>query len=186
VKRLFKIAILASAAAFPAFAQDTASPVNQYPVGGATDQTQPQEVVKATFGDWEVRCTNGGNTCFMYQLVLKDDGTPIAELSMVKLPLGSEAVAGVTLVAPLGTLLTQGVQMQVDDADASQYPFSWCTRPGCFARFGITDLVLNSMKSGQKITVALFSIADGQTPVTASASLKGFTEAFDSLDAPTQ
>ncbi len=184
--RLLKLATVIVFTAFPALAQEAANPVDQYPVGGATGQTAPREVIKETFGDWEIRCTDEGKTCFMYQLMLNGDGTPVAELSLVKLPLGSEAVAGVTVVAPLGTLLTRGLTMQVDDGDAVQYPFSWCTRPGCFSRFGLTDLMLNEMKKGKQVKVAVFSIANAQQPVVVGASLDGFTAAFESLENPEQ
>ncbi len=184
--RLLKLAALIVFTAFPVFAQETANPVDQYPVGGATDQTAPREVIKETFGDWEIRCTNEGKTCFMYQLMLREDGTPVAELSFVKLPLGSEAVAGATVVAPLGTLLTRGLAMQVDEKDAIQYPFTWCARAGCFSRFGLTDLMLNDMKKGAQIKVAVFSISNAQAPVIVTASLDGFTDAFEALEAPAQ
>ncbi len=183
MKRTLK---LAAALVFTAFAAQAQDATQAYPVGGAQNEAAPREVVKETHGDWEIRCTNEGKTCFMYQLMLNDQGTPIAELSFVKLPLGSEAVAGVTVVAPLGTLLTKGLGMQVDDGQVAQYPFSWCTQPGCFARFGITDLLLNNMKAGKQIKVALFSIANAQTPVIVTASLDGFTAAFDALEAPAQ
>lgn len=183
MKRTLKLAAALVFAGFSAQAQDA---TQTYPVGGATDETIPQEVVKETHGDWEIRCTNGGETCFMYQLMLNEEGTPVAELSFVKLPLGSEAVAGVTVVAPLGTLLTKGLGMQVDDGQPAQYPFSWCTAPGCFSRFGLTDLTLNSMKNGNEIKVAVFSIANTQVPVIVTASLKGFTAAFDALEAAAQ
>jgi len=187
VKRILILAAIMVSAAFSAQAQDAANasdPTSQYPVAGVAPANQPQEVVKETHGDWEIRCTNAGATCFMYQLLLNDQGTPVAEMSLVKLPLGSEAVAGVTIVAPLGTLLTRGITMQIDDGANAQYPFSWCTRPGCFSRFGLTDLLLNGMKKGTKVNITVFSIADAQTPVAVSASLKGFTAAFDALEAP--
>ena len=90
-------------------------------------------------------------------------------------------IAGATIVAPLGTLLTRGVVFAIDDADATQYPFSWCTRPGCFSRFGLTDLLVANMKAGTDVNITLFLVGDAQQPVAISASLKGFTAAFDAL-----
>ncbi len=114
--------------------------------------------------------------------MLNDEGAPVAEFSIVKLPLGSEAVAGATIVAPLGTLLTRGVIFAVDDAEAVQYPFSWCTRPGCFSRFGLTDLLVASMKSGSNVNITLYSVGNAQKAIPISASLNGFTSAFDALE----
>lgn len=177
--RILKLAAIFALAGFSAQAQSA----EDYPVAGATTAAeQPAEIVRETHDDWEIRCTTATNNCFLYQLLMNDEGTPVAEFSIVKLPLGSEAVAGATVVAPLGTLLTRGVIFAVDDADATQYPFSWCTRPGCFSRFGLTDLLVAEMKSGTSVNINLFSIADAQTPVSVSASLKGFTAAFDALE----
>lgn len=178
--RILTLAAALVLAGFSANAQDATTANDQYPVGGVTDE-EPREVVLSTHEDWEIRCTNAGTNCFMYQLMLNEEGTPVAEISMIKLPMGSEAVAGVTIVAPLGTLLARGVVFGVDDNEAAQYPFSWCTRPGCFARFGLTDLSLSSMQNGNDLNVAVFSIGNPEVPVTVTASLKGFTAAFEAL-----
>lgn len=172
-----------------AFAQDatTEAPADeaepaladQFPVNGV--QAQPQEVIRATHGDWEIRCAGETDTCFMYQLLLDAESAPIAEFSMIKLPIGSEAVAGATVVAPLGTMLTRGLTMRIDEGEATTYPFSWCTRPGCFARFGLTDLLVNGMQTGTELRLVVFSIANAQVPIEVTASLNGFTAAFEEL-----
>ena len=177
--RIITLAAIAALIGFSVQAQETPNVTEQFPVGGVNNE--PQEVVKETFEDWEIRCTGEGANCFMYQLMLNDKGTPVAEFSIVKLPMGSEAVAGATIVAPLGTLLTRGLVFVVDENEATQYPFTWCVRPGCFARFGLTDLIVNSMESGNAVKIAIFSIADAQKPVEVTASLKGFSAAFAAL-----
>ena len=181
--RILKLAAIFALAGFSAQAQSTAD----YPVAGATAAAeQPKEIIRETHGDWEIRCATATDTCFLYQLMMNDEGTPVAEFSIVKLPLGSEAVAGATIVAPLGTLLTRGVVFSVDDADATQYPFSWCTRPGCFSRFGLTDLLVSGMKSGSNVNITLYSIGNAQKAIPITASLNGFTAAFDALENQTQ
>lgn len=177
--RILKIAAAITLIAFSAHAQD-ANLADQFPVAGE-NTAEPQEVVRSTHGAWEIRCSGESDNCFMYQLLINGEGTPLAEFSMIKLPAGSEAVAGATVVAPLGTLLTRGLVIQIDENEAQQYPFSWCTRPGCFARFGLTDLLVSNMRSGTDLKVAVFSIADPQKPVEVSASLEGFTAAFEAL-----
>ena len=181
--RILKLAAIFALVGFSAQAQST----EDYPVAGATTTAeQPKEIVRETHGDWEIRCATATNTCFLYQLMMNNEGTPVAEFSIVKLPLGSEAVAGATIVAPLGTLLTRGVIFAVDAEEAVQYPFSWCTRPGCFSRFGLTDLLVADMKSGSSVNITLYSIGDAQKAVPITASLNGFTAAFDALENQTQ
>lgn len=157
------------------------------PAAGAQPAQQPEvmEVVKDTFGDWQIRCAPDGNECFMYQLALDAQKNPVAEVSILKLPEAAEADAGVTIVTPLGTLLPQGVVLQVDAGEKRQYPFAWCSQVGCFARFGLTKPAIDGMKRGKGGTISLVSIAAPQTPVTLNLSLSGFTAAYDSLAVPT-
>lgn len=147
--------------------------------------TEMTEVVRDTFGDWQVRCTPQGNECFMYQLAVDAEENPVAEVSLLKLPTPSEAAAGVTVVSPLGTLLTSGVVVQIDTNEARQYPFNWCSQVGCFARFGLTDQSINAMKRGKAGKMTLISVGAPENPIALNLSLTGFTAAYDSLEIPT-
>ena len=51
----------------PAGAAPAAAPRR---AGGARPQPEVMEIVRDTFGDWQVRCAPEGNECFMYQLAL--------------------------------------------------------------------------------------------------------------------
>ena len=140
------------------------------------------EIVRDTFGDWQVRCSPEGNECFIYQLGLDAEKNPVAEVSILKLPLDAEADAGVTIVTPLGTLLPSGVAVQIDNGQPRQYPFAWCSQVGCFARFGLDRPSIDSMKRGKTGKVVLHAVAAPEQPMTLVLSLTGFTAAFDSLD----
>jgi invasion protein IalB len=142
------------------------------------------EIVRDKFGDWEIRCAPEGNECFMYQLALDAQQNPVAEVSILKLPEQAEATAGVTVVTPLGTLLTAGVIMQIDTGEKRQYPFAWCSQVGCFARFGLDRGGVDAMKRGNAANVTLISVGSPETPVTLALSLSGFTAAYDALEVP--
>jgi invasion protein IalB len=142
------------------------------------------EIVKDTFGDWQVRCAPDGDECFMYQLASDERKNPVAEVSILKLPEQSEAAAGVTVVTPLGTLLTTGVILQVDSGEKRQYPFAWCSQVGCFARFGLTKPSIDVLKRGKAGEITLVSVGRPDHPVVLDLSLSGFTAAFDSLETP--
>jgi invasion protein IalB len=143
------------------------------------------EIVKDTFGDWQIRCAPEGDECFMYQLAMDAQKNPVAEVSILKLPEAAEADAGVTIVTPLGTLLTTGVIVQVDAGQQRQYPFAWCSQVGCFARFGLDKPSVDGMKRGNAGKITLVSVSNPQAPVSLDLSLSGFTAAFDSLQVPT-
>ncbi len=153
----------------------------------AGDPAKPEvmEIVKDTFGDWEIRCAPDGSDCFMYQLARDQENNPVAEVSILKLPEQAQAAAGVTVVTPLGTLLPSGMVVQVDNGEKRQYPFAWCSQVGCFSRFGLDAPALASMKRGKAGTITLVSISKPNQPVNLALSLTGFTAAYDALEVPT-
>jgi len=189
-------ALLGSLLSTAAFAQETtpaAEPAAPAPEAAAPApapaEPAPAEAAPATpaeldvqvFQDWETRCEKTSGNCFMYHLIRDKEQNPVSEITMVKLPDGAEAAAGATVITPLGTLLTQGVVLQIDDAEARQYPFNWCTRSGCFARFGLTDAEVSAMQKGKLARMRIVSVSAPDQPVILDIPLSGFTAAFKAL-----
>jgi invasion protein IalB len=144
--------------------------------------------VAATFESWEQRCLRtetGVDPCELYYLLKDDQGASVAEYSMFNLPEGSDgpAVAGANVMAPLETLLTAGLSMQVDDQDAKVYPFSVCTPAGCMARLGFTAEEVEAMKLGGEMTIRLVPFMAPDQQVTLKLSLAGFTAGFEAMKA---
>jgi invasion protein IalB len=163
-------------------AEGMAAPAETAPA--TPQEPQVMEIVKETFGDWQVRCAPEGDECFMYQLALDGQENPVAEVSILKLPEAAEADAGVTVVTPLGTLLTNGLVFQVDSGEARQYPFAWCSQVGCFSRFGLAKTSIDGMKRGNAGRISLVSVGAPEAPVVLNVSLTGFTDAWNSLALP--
>ena len=176
----------AAAPAAPAPEAPAAAPAAGAAATAPGDPAKPEvmEIVKDTFGDWQVRCAPDGKECFMYQLALDEAKNPVAEVSILKLPEQADAEAGVTVVTPLGTLLTTGVVVQVDTGEKRQYPFAWCSQVGCFARFGLDKPSLDGLKRGKQATISLISVGRPEHPVQLALSLSGFTAAYDALETP--
>jgi invasion protein IalB len=147
----------------------------------APPEPEVVEVVRSTHGDWEVRCAPAGDECFLYQLARDANDSPVAEISIVKLPEGQEAAAGVTVVTPLGTFLVPGLGMQIDSGQGRQYEFAFCSQVGCFARFGLTTESINAMKRGRAATLRVAAVQAPETPIDLRVSLTGFTAGFDAL-----
>lgn len=151
------------------------------PVDGELQPGQPY--VREEFGDWSIRCLfnpDGGDPCQMYQLLSDADGNDVAEFNMFPLPEGGNAAAGANIIAPLGTLLTQGVTMSVDGGAARRYPFTVCNANGCVARVGFTADEVAQFKSGNAATLIVVPFGNPDAPVSLNVSLTGFTAAFDS------
>ena len=161
-------------------AEPVAEPAAE-PAVTAPPEPEVLEVVRSTHGDWEVRCEPDGDNCFLYQLARDANDSPVAEISIVKLPAGQEAAAGATVVTPLGTFLVPGLGMQVDSGPARQYEFAFCTQVGCFARFGLTTESINAMKRGRAATLRVAAVQAPERPIDLRVSLTGFTAGFDAL-----
>ena len=140
--------------------------------------------IKDQYGDWQLRCFRSGaeeDPCQMYQLLTEEAGNPVAEFSLFRLPAGSQAVAGATIIVPLGTLLSEELKLSVDGGRAKTYAFSFCTMVGCYARIGFTQGDIDAFKAG---AMANLQIVPAQAPdqvVDIKASLSGFTAAFDNV-----
>lgn len=157
-------------------------PVQQnYPTDPLQEQA-PTDVVYEVHGDWQVRCAaDDPKNCFLYQLGRDENNNPIAEFNLVQLRNEGKAVAGITIVTPLGTNLGAGLQWRIDSSQSRRYPYSWCAQVGCFARFGMTNEQISAMKRGAVGNLALAAIQNPDKEVKLTISLTGFTAAYDTL-----
>lgn len=156
-------------------------------VGGQADGVG-SNYTAATFDAWEQRCVrtaNGVDPCQLYQLLKDDKGNSVAEFTIFGLPegSGSPAAAGATFIAPLETLLTSGMQLQIDSAAPKAYPFTFCTQIGCVARLGFTAEEVAQLKGGAKATVTIVPFVAPDETVSLTLSLKGFTAGYDAVNA---
>jgi invasion protein IalB len=144
--------------------------------------------VQATFGAWEQRCVrteNGVDPCQLYMLLQDAEGNSVGEFTMFSLPDGNDgpAVAGATFIAPLETLLTSGMSMQVDAGQTRVYPFSFCTEIGCVVRLGFTAEEVQAMRQGNAAKITIVPFVAPEARVELSMSLTGFTEGLAAVDA---
>jgi invasion protein IalB len=152
------------------------------PVAGEAGIGEPY--VAAEFNDWAQRCvrTEGGNDpCQLYQLLRDQEGNSVAEISVFPLPAGQQAEAGVTIITPLETLLTEQVTLSVDQAQAKRYPFTFCAAVGCVARIGLLPEEVQAFRAGSRAQVRIVPAAAPDQEVLLSVSLSGFTAGFRAL-----
>lgn len=177
------IALLATSTG--AAAQDAGETVE--PGAGLDMGQQVQDdssYVKETYEDWELQCFRSEaeeDPCQMHQLLRESEGNPVAEFSLFKLPESSPAEAGATIVVPLGTLLTEGLRISVDDGAAKAYNFSFCSMVGCFARIGFTEEEVAAFKGGAEANLVIVPAQAPNERVLIKASLSGFTAAYDNV-----
>ncbi len=142
------------------------------------------------FGDWQMRCVKAPegqrDPCNLYQLLEDGAGNQVAEVNLFRLPEGSRAAAGATVVVPLETLLTQQLTLSVDGTNARRYPFTFCNAAGCVARIGFTQAEVDQFKRGANAQIRLVPAAAPDEEVLLSMSLSGFTAGFDGVVTPQQ
>lgn len=184
---LLAAAPLAAQEAPPAGDADVALDMGE-PAEGADPEGQVGETyVEAEFGDWSLRCLrreDGNDPCQLYQLLLDGEGNAVAEISLFPLPSGGQAAAGATIVAPLETLLTEELTLDVDGTGARRYPFTFCNRAGCVARVGFTADEVQQFRGGNAARLTIVPAAAPDQTVDLTISLSGFTAGFEQADPP--
>lgn len=143
-----------------------------------------QAYTKESFGDWQLQCVkveSGEDPCQLYQLLTDDENNPVAEFSLFRLPAGGQAVAGATVVVPLETSLTEDLLLGVDGNKGKRYRFSFCTTVGCFARIGLTQADIDSLKRGKQASIAITPWAAPDAKVKLTMSLIGFTAGYEQV-----
>ncbi|MGR3453369.1 invasion associated locus B family protein [Pseudooceanicola sp.] len=143
-----------------------------------------QPYVREEFGDWQLQCVKtetGEDPCQLYQLLMDEENNPVAEFSLFRLPEGGQAVAGATVVVPLETALTEDLLLGVDGAKGKRYRFSFCSTVGCFARIGLTQADIDSMKRGAEANLTITPWAAPDAQVRLNMSLIGFTAGYEEV-----
>ncbi|MEO0402401.1 MAG: invasion associated locus B family protein [Pseudomonadota bacterium] len=135
-----------------------------------------------TNGDWELRCIkteDGNDPCQMYQLMSDSEGTPVAEISIFRLPEGGRAVAGATIIVPLETSLPQQLTIEVDGGQSRRYPYAFCNPIGCYSRVGMVADEVASFRRGKSATLTIVPALAPDQKVQLNMSLAGFTASFE-------
>ena len=158
-------------------------PAQGLDTGREVQQNDEEEsYIKETFEDWQLKCFRTGgdeDLCQMYQLLTEEGGNPVAEFSLYKLANAGNVVAGATIAAPLGTLLSEEIKLSVDGGRPKSYAFSFCTMGGCFARIGLTEPEVEALKRGVTATLEIVPAQAPDQTGSIEASLAGFTAAYE-------
>lgn len=160
------------------------TPIEQAEAAAGPQVGQPY-IREPLFGDWAHRCLKAeegqSDPCQLYQLLRDENDNPVAEISLFPLAPGGRAAAGATIVAPLETLLTQQLTLQVDGGEARRYPFTFCNAAGCVSRVGFTAEEIALFKRGNAATLRMVPAASPDGEVLLTISLSGFTAGYDGL-----
>jgi invasion protein IalB len=141
-----------------------------------------QGAVRATHGDWQVRCDtppgSRAEQCALVQNVAAEDRPNVA-LTVIALKTADGRARLLRVLAPLGVLLPSGLGLKIDTTDVGRAGFVRCLPSGCVAEVVMDDNLLGQLSGGQTATFIIF-----QTPeegIGVPVSLNGFKAGFEAL-----
>tara|TARA_R110002020_G_scaffold135413_1_gene302335 strand:- start:1069 stop:1644 length:576 start_codon:yes stop_codon:yes gene_type:complete len=182
-------ACLAAAVAgspLPAGAQQPAAPVPQAPSQERVPQpTSPQQpgTVRENHGAWSIICDRpaGATTeqCALMQNVIAED-RPEVGLSVVILKTADRKAKILRILAPLGVLLKDGMELFVDNNNIGRAYFTRCFSEGCYVEVEIDDELMRILRAGKNAVFALRESVD-QDRVGIPIELNGFAAGYDAL-----
>ena len=147
---------------------------------------EPGEIYLAgNKGDWNVRCITGSpgeiDKCELQQLLFLNENTPVADISIFKLPEGERAVAAANVMVPLETLLTKKFRFAFSEGSVKEFPYSFCNQNGCLVRMGLLEEDVEALKKGSFSELSITHISSPEASINLNLSLNGFTAAFDAI-----
>lgn len=150
------------------------------PPGAAAKVDAPRD-----FNDWRMVCETpakgGKKQCEVFQRMTwgkEKQGaalTTLVHMGKVK----DKPATMIRVVAPLGTLLTAGMAIKIDDGKQIKVPYLQCLPGGCLVDLVFDDEMMEKMKKGKVMFVA-YRLPNGKDS-TLKVSLKGFAQALDAL-----
>jgi len=149
------------------------------------------EGVTKKFDDWALVCPDKDDTdtkvgCRIVQSAIlnieaKDGAEPRSERVMLTaigfVDKSPEPI--LTIIAPLGILLTPGLLLEVDGYDQLKIPLQRCDANGCLGLHEMKTQLVEAFRQGKEGHVSFFNIAGKASRVR--LSLNGFSKAMEAL-----
>ncbi len=175
----------------PAFAQAAkkpaapAAPAADAPAQGQPAQgQQPQGPIKVDLqpsqADWTKVCGkdqgNNKEICYTTRDFGSDPKQPPA-IAVAVYDIKGEDTRIVRLLMPVGLLLRPGFRFSIDKGPQTDGAFEICMPNGCFAEAKVKGVVIDQLKKGTLLNVAVKNSVNNE--VTFTLPMAGFGKAFD-------
>jgi invasion protein IalB len=145
--------------------------------------TPPAGNVKESHGAWSIICDRpagaSADQCALMQNVIAED-RPEVGLSVVVLKTADRRAKILRILAPLGVLLKDGMELYVDNNNIGRAYFTRCFSEGCYVEVEIDDELMRILRAGKAAVFALRESAD-QDRVGIPIELTGFGPGYDAL-----
>jgi invasion protein IalB len=149
-------------------------------------QTQASGIIQTRrFQDWTVTCnqvqSNDPGECKMSQEIYTEDGADLLLLlSGEARPSGDGHSSAIfILLLPLGILLPEAVEINVDDGTSRKLAIRSCHVGGCLAPFILTPDLKREFQNGRSMTIRFKTVAGED--ISREISLMGFAAALQAV-----
>jgi len=149
---------------------------------GRPGPAMAQGKIRATFGDWEIRCLTppGGKEeeCWLYKAVAASD-RPNTVLHVLVFKSADKKYSMMRILAPPGVELIQALGLTIDDTEMGRVAYRRCVFDACIAEAVISEALLQHLRTGKTAFFHIFFTLEEGTSFP--VDLKGFSEGFDKL-----
>ena len=154
----------------------------------SAQESEGPDRLNETYRDWVVQCVTQAvsqpqdgaastRVCEMVQqLSQRESGQRVLTVGLRRTEGGGTAM---TVIAPFGVLLSDGVRIRLEDTDVIQMGFLTCLSNGCIANADLESDAVAAMERGTGATVRMQTL-QGQA-LDLEVSLMGFTAAMNRL-----
>ncbi|MDH4439470.1 MAG: invasion associated locus B family protein [Rhizobium sp.] len=150
------LALVFTAAAMPAVAQDAAAPAAK----------------------WFKTCSKQeeSDICVVQNQLVAANGQLITAVGLITVE-GKVNRKLLQVTVPSARLIPPGVLMQIDDAKGTKLDYAVCLPDRCTAEIPLTDAIIASLKKGGNVVFTSINFRRAPNPI--KIPLEGFTGAFD-------
>lgn len=138
--------------------------------------------IPATGSNWRAECSTDGQTldCRALQQVLIRDNRQTQLVAAVTIRVPAETKKPVMMVQmPLGILVSETVELAVDEGKPERFNIQTCNQQGCFVGSPLAETLLAAMRNGKQLRI-VFQNANKQA-VTVTIPLAGFALVYDKV-----
>lgn len=150
----------------------------------ARAQSKAPQLTTATYDDWTVRCETRDTTssCEMSQsMQIKGQSQPVSQIAIGRL--SKTEPLKLVFQVPINVWIPDNVSLVVEEAATTvKANFTRCIPIGCFAEADLKDDIVAKLGKADKGGRLEFADA-GRQKIAIPVSFKGFTAAYDALNA---
>jgi len=136
--------------------------------------------VAAVGSSWRVECSIDGQVldCLAVQRVVTRESQQLVAGLTVRVPAATKKPV-MMVQMPLGVLVSDGVDLFIDENKPERFNIQTCNQQGCFVGAPLAEALLAAMRTGKQLRI-VFKNANNQA-ITVTMPLAGFAIAYDKV-----